>query len=48
MVIEGQVITAYINNERALTTRFYDMKEKSFSFFNKQADEKFTNIKFFE
>ena len=48
MVIEGQVITAYINNERALTTRFYDMKEKSFSFFNKQADAKFTNIKFFE
>ena len=48
IVIDNQIITAYINNEKALTTRFYDMKENTFSFFMNKADAEFSSIKFFE
>jgi hypothetical protein len=48
IVIDNQIITAYINNEKALTTRFYDMKENTFSFFVNKADAEFSSIKFFE
>ena len=48
IIIDGQIITAYINDEKALTTRFYDMEKKPFSFFVNKADANFKNIRFFE
>ena len=48
VIIDGQIITAYINNEKALTTRFYDMEKSPFSFFVNASDANFKNIRFFE
>ena len=48
IIIDGQIVSAYLNNERALTTRFYDMPQQSFSFYVNKADVNFKNIKFFE
>lgn len=48
IIIDGQIISAYINNDKALTTRFYDMPLNTFSFFNNKSEAKFDSIKFFE
>lgn len=48
IIIDGQIITTYINNEKALTTRFYDMNKKPFSFFVNKSDALFKNIEFYE
>ena len=48
VVIDKQIVSMYIDNQKALTTRFYDMPENVFSFFSNKADANFKNIKFFE
>ncbi len=48
LIIDGQIITAYINSDKALTTRFYDMPSNTFSFIGNKTDAKYENIKFYE
>lgn len=48
IIIDGQIVTAYFNDEIALTTRFYDMPQNVFSFYANNAGIEYRNIKFYE
>ncbi len=47
-IIDGQILTIYVNNEAALSTRMYAMPESNFSFFGNKADIIYKDVKFYE
>ena len=47
-IIDGEVITLYLNNEIALTARFLNMEENYFAFYSNKAKAEITEAKFYE
>jgi beta-fructofuranosidase len=47
-VSEGSVFTIYINGEKALTSRAYNMAESQFGFFTLNSDAVLENVHFYE
>ena len=48
IIIDGEVLTVYLNSEIALTARIKDMGGNSFSFYSNGAKAKMQDIKFYE
>lgn len=47
-IIDGEILTLYVDEVIALSTRMYAMPETSFSFFGNQADIKMKDVYFYE
>lgn len=48
ILINGEILTVYLDEKVALTTRIYDMPEEKFSFYSNQSNIKMEGIKFYE
>lgn len=48
VIIDGEVVTLYLDGEVALTARIPDMKETNFAFYSNKAAAKIKDIKFYE
>ena len=48
VLIDGQIITVYLDNTITLSTRIYDMPKSCFSIYNNKAGITFKEIKFYE
>lgn len=48
IIIDGEVMTVYLNTEIALTVRIPDMKESNFAFYSNGAKATIQDIKFYE
>lgn len=48
VIIDGMIVTVYVNDEVALTSRLYDMPKKRFGFFAKGGDVTFKEVAFYE
>ncbi|MBQ3253601.1 MAG: GH32 C-terminal domain-containing protein [Acholeplasmatales bacterium] len=48
LLIDGQILTVYLNNTITLSTRMYDMPNQKFSFYSNSANVEFKEIKFYE
>ena len=48
VVIDGEIITVFVDNKIALTTRMIAMVENNFSFYSNNCEALFSNIKFYE
>lgn len=47
-VIDGEIITVYLNNEIALTSRLIDMEDNYFAFYSNKASAEIKEINFYE
>ena len=48
IIVDGEILTVYLNSEIALTARITDMKESNFAFYSNGAKAKIQDIKFYE
>ena len=48
VIIDGEILTVYLNGEVALTARITDMKENNFAFYSNGAKAKIQDVKFYE
>ena len=48
VIIDGEIVTAYLNGEIALTARITDMDESNFAFYSNGAEAKIRGVKFYE
>ena len=48
ILIDGQILTVYLDNSIALSTRMYDMPNANFSFYGNLVDASIKEIKFYE
>lgn len=48
IIIDGEILTVYLNGEIALTARITDMKQSNFAFYSNGANSKIQDIKFYE
>ena len=48
IIIDGEILTVYLNSEVALTARITDMKQSNFAFYSNGAKAKIQDIKFYE
>ena len=48
VIIDGEVLTVYLDGEIALTARITDMKQSNFAFYSNGAKSKIQDIKFYE
>ena len=48
IIIDGEIITLYLNGEIALTSRITDMDESNFAFYSNGAQAKIRDVKFYE
>ena len=47
-MIDGEVVTVYLNDEVALTARITDMKGANFAFYSNKANAEIKDIKIYE
>ncbi len=48
IIIDGELITTYLNGEIALTARITDMPKSNFAFYSNDAESTFKGVKFYE